>query len=49
MGVTAMIARRVGEKEFGKAKEVALQGIYVGVALSVLLGTVGFILPLNCI
>lgn len=42
MGATAMVARRVGEKNIGAAKIAAMQSIYIGVTMSVILGVMGF-------
>ena len=41
MAVTAMIARRVGEKDLEAAKLVAMQTLYVGFGVAVLVATVG--------
>ena len=41
MGVTAMVARRVGEKDYRGASIAAMQSIYIGVVLSVVIGIVG--------
>ena len=43
IGVTAMVARRIGEKNPTGATEVAVQGIALGVILAVLLGVLGII------
>ncbi len=43
MGATAMVARRVGEKNIDAAKIAAMQSIYIAVAISVVLGVTGFI------
>jgi putative MATE family efflux protein len=43
IGVTAMVARRIGEKNPTGAAEVAVQGIALGVILAVLLGVLGII------
>lgn len=42
MGATAMVARRVGEKDIKAAETAALQSIYIGLAFSVLISIVGF-------
>ncbi len=42
MGATAMVARRVGEKNIDAAKIAAMQSIYIAVAISVVLGITGF-------
>lgn len=41
MGATAMIARRVGEKDIKAAQVAAIQVIYIGLILSVLISFVG--------
>lgn len=41
MGATAIVARRVGEKNIDGAQRAALQVIYIGVTLSVLISIVG--------
>jgi len=41
MGVTAMVARRVGEKDYRAASIAAMQSIYIGVALSIVIGIAG--------
>lgn len=43
MAVTAIVARRVGEKNFKKANNAAFQAILVAVVVGVLLGVPGFI------
>lgn len=42
MGATAMVARRVGEKDTTGAAASALQSIYVGFAIAVITGVTGF-------
>lgn len=42
MGITALVARRIGEKDVEGATESARQAIYVGVAISVLISVIGF-------
>jgi putative MATE family efflux protein len=37
MGATAMVARRVGEKDFNAAKVAAAQALYIGIAISLLI------------
>ena len=44
MGTTALVARRVGEKEYEAAGEAAAQSILLGVAVSVVIGAAGFAL-----
>ena len=41
MGATAMVARRVGEKNFEAAKIAAMQSIYIAVSISIVLGSAG--------
>ncbi|MEM1218421.1 MAG: MATE family efflux transporter [Bacteroidota bacterium] len=41
MAASAMVARRVGEKKPEEAAEAAVQGIWIGLVFSVLLGVVG--------
>jgi putative MATE family efflux protein len=41
MGATAMVARRVGEKDFAAAKVAAAQAIYIGFGISMLVSIVG--------
>jgi putative MATE family efflux protein len=41
MGATAMVARRVGEKDPSGAGTAAVQSIYIGLAASLLISTVG--------
>ena len=45
IGVTAMVARRAGEKNYAAASDIAVQAILIGSALSVLISIVGFIFP----
>ncbi len=41
MGATAMVARRVGEKDIQSAKVAAVQSIYIGITFSILVSFVG--------
>lgn len=41
MGATAMVARRVGEKDIPAARVAALQAIYIGLGVSLLVSVVG--------
>lgn len=41
MGATAMVARRVGEKDFNAAKVAAAQALYIGLAISITVSIVG--------
>ena len=45
IGVTAMVARRAGEKNFEAASEIAVQAILLGSFLSLIISVVGFIFP----
>jgi putative MATE family efflux protein len=42
MGATAMIARRVGEKDIASAQVAAVQALYIGVALAVVISISGW-------
>ena len=42
MATTAIVARRVGEKQFKKAADAAFQAILIAVALSLVVGMAGF-------
>lgn len=41
MGATAMVARRVGEKDIKAAQVAAMQSIYIGIGLSIIVSVVG--------
>jgi putative MATE family efflux protein len=43
MATTAMIARRVGEKNYKEASDAAVQAVVLGVSVSVIIGIFGFI------
>jgi putative MATE family efflux protein len=45
MGATALIARRVGEKNFQDASKVASQAILIAVGFSIIISIVGFLFP----
>lgn len=45
MGVTAMVARRAGEKKFKDAASVAVQAILLAIFFSVIISIIGFIFP----
>ena len=45
IGVTALIARRAGEKKFKEASDIAAQAILVGVFLSLIVSVTGFVFP----
>jgi putative MATE family efflux protein len=41
MGATAMVARRVGEKDISAAQVAAAQAIYIGIGLSLIISVIG--------
>ena len=43
MGVTAVVARRIGEKSFENANLTAVQAIIIGAVISALIGAIGFL------
>ncbi|PIB25340.1 MATE family efflux transporter [Maribacter sp. 4U21] len=43
MAATAIVARRIGEKDVQGAKEAAVQAIGLGVVISVVIGVIGFL------
>lgn len=45
IGVTALVARRAGEKNFKAASDIAAQAIIVGLCMSVIVSVIGFIFP----
>ena len=45
IGVTALIARRAGEKNFKEASDIAAQAILLGLFLSLIISVIGFIFP----
>lgn len=45
MAATAMVSRRVGEKNYTKATLAAAQAIILGITISVITGVIGFIYP----
>ena len=45
IGVTALVARRAGEKNFNAAADIAVQAILLGTFLSVIISIFGFIYP----
>ncbi len=45
MSVTAIIARRVGEKNINKASQTAVQSIILGIVISILISIIGVIYP----
>ena len=42
LGATAMVARRVGEKDFSAANVAASQAVIIGIALSVVISVIGW-------
>lgn len=45
MGVTAIVARRVGEKDISGASQTAIQSILLGVVIAVIISSIGIIFP----
>jgi putative MATE family efflux protein len=45
IGVTALVARRAGEKHFKEASDIAAQAILLGLFLSVIVSIIGFVFP----
>lgn len=45
MGVTAIVARRVGEKDINGASQAAVQSIFLGIAVAILISVVGILFP----
>ncbi len=45
IGVTALVARRAGEKNFKAASEIAVQAILLGTFLSLIISVIGFNFP----
>ncbi|MEO7307535.1 MAG: MATE family efflux transporter [Ferruginibacter sp.] len=45
IGVTALVARRAGEKNFAAASDIAVQAILLGSFLSLIISIIGFIFP----
>ncbi|WP_438710878.1 MATE family efflux transporter [Aquimarina muelleri] len=45
MGVTAIVARRVGEKDINGASQVAIQSIFLGVFIAFIISLLGVIFP----
>ena len=45
IGVTALVARRAGEKNFKADSDIAVQSIFIGVFLSLIISVAGFIFP----
>lgn len=44
IGVTAMVARRIGEQDVEGARDAAVQGVLVGLVIATVLGIAGFVL-----
>ena len=44
IGVTAMVARRIGEKDVEGARDAAVQGVFVGLLIATVLGIAGVIM-----
>lgn len=44
IGATATVARRIGEKDADGAAETAVQAVAIGIVVSIVLGTVGYLL-----
>ncbi|MEO6253067.1 MAG: MATE family efflux transporter [Ferruginibacter sp.] len=45
IGVTALVARRAGEKNFAAASDIAVQAILLGSFLSLIISIIGFVYP----
>ena len=45
IGVTALVARRAGEKNFKAASDIAVQSILLGTFLSLIISVIGFVFP----
>ncbi|WP_025742361.1 MATE family efflux transporter [Aquimarina pacifica] len=45
MGVTAIVARRIGEKDIRGASQVAVQSIFLGIAIALIISVVGIFFP----
>jgi putative MATE family efflux protein len=45
IGVTALVARRAGEKNFEEASRIGVQAILLGIILSILVSIIGFFFP----
>lgn len=45
MGVTAIVARRIGEKDIPGASKTAVQSIILGVAISIIICVIGILFP----
>ena len=45
MGVTAIVARRIGEKDIPAASKTAVQSIFLGIAVAILISIIGILFP----
>ncbi|MCK8520898.1 MATE family efflux transporter [Aquimarina sp. D1M17] len=45
MGVTAIVARRIGEKDRDGASQVAVQSIFLGVGIAIIISAIGILFP----
>ncbi|SEK92470.1 putative efflux protein, MATE family [Aquimarina amphilecti] len=45
MGVTAIVARRVGEKDIEGASQAAVQSIFLGISVAVIISIIGILYP----
>ncbi len=45
MGVTAIVARRIGEKDVAGASKTAVQSIFLGIAVALLISVIGILFP----
>ncbi|WP_108804900.1 MULTISPECIES: MATE family efflux transporter [unclassified Aquimarina] len=45
MGVTAIVARRVGEKDIEGASQAAVQSIFLGISVAVIISVIGILYP----
>ncbi|MDC8005811.1 MATE family efflux transporter [Aureisphaera galaxeae] len=45
MGATAIVARRIGEKDIPGASQAAVQAIFVGVAVAIVVSIIGILFP----
>ncbi|PKV48324.1 putative MATE family efflux protein [Aquimarina sp. MAR_2010_214] len=45
MGVTAIVARRVGEKDISGASQTAIQSILLGIVIALIISAIGIIFP----
>ncbi|WP_074407057.1 MULTISPECIES: MATE family efflux transporter [Aquimarina] len=45
MGVTAIVARRVGEKDISGASQTAIQSILLGIVIAIIISAIGIVFP----